>query len=73
MMTHDSPTDGNAAGFFGLDTVNNILYLQRELNRTAAAVHTLTVAASNSPGTTTPIVGSTLTVTVHVSHIHSSL
>ncbi|XP_059054596.1 cadherin-23-like [Achroia grisella] len=59
-------TDGNNEGFFGVDPVENSIYLERELDRNESTTHILVIVASNSitPG---PTLGSSmLTVTVTV-------
>ncbi|XP_045516186.1 cadherin-23-like isoform X1 [Pieris brassicae] len=58
--------DGNDLGHFGLDSADNVLYVVKELNRTAAMSHTLRIAASNADTATTPSPESILTVTVNV-------
>lgn len=65
-------SDGNDDGFFGLDPENNVIYLEKQLDRVASSSHTLMVAASNSPTSTAALGESILTVTVNVSILFSS-
>ncbi|KAJ0177622.1 hypothetical protein K1T71_006495 [Dendrolimus kikuchii] len=58
--------DGNADGHFGLDPINNIIYLEKELDRDEKATHSIFIAASNSPTGGTAFAGSILTVTINV-------
>nr|XP_026498507.1 protein dachsous-like [Vanessa tameamea] len=57
---------GNDEGYFALDSVKNILSLNKELDRSESETHVLQVAAANSKEGTTPLGSSILTVTVTV-------
>ncbi|KAM3956312.1 LOW QUALITY PROTEIN: cadherin-AgCad1-like [Aphomia sociella] len=58
--------DGNDEGFFGLDPVENILYLERELDRNESSTHTIVIAVSNSLTPGPALASSMITVSVTV-------
>nr|QNS31153.1 cadherin [Cnaphalocrocis medinalis] len=59
--------DGNNEGLFSLEPSTNVIRLVRELDREAAATHTIMVAASNSPDATNqPLQASILVVNINV-------
>lgn len=64
-------TDGNNEGLFSLEPSTNVIRLVRELDREAAATHTIMVAASNSPDATNqPLQASILVVNINVNTTH---
>ncbi|XP_072929388.1 cadherin-AgCad1-like [Epargyreus clarus] len=58
--------DSNEGGQFAVDAATNVLYLVKELDREAAAAHTVRVVASNSPTAAPVLLDNVLTVTVNV-------